>query len=1368
MTPTRTFRTPALSTSPPSRRAVSVAARRHTRAPAARRHALALAAAAALLSTPAAQALDIFTGNAPAYVGAWFNGSFTEVQQFQFALDWAGWCNARPGANCTNHRYWNVAGNWNNGVVPGAASEVRVVLGDTVRVGSFNSLYLGPISDTAAGGTLTASGRVELYGSLRVVNASFADLHNDRDNQGTLVTTGLCTVSLLSSGAGRFQGAGGTTNVLAFTPSSVRGLFEPRVGGGHTLQFSGNSVATPMAVALEPTARFINNGTLDLAGGSVGLQGTAAFPDFPTFVNQGSLHGSGNVGGVKFENRGQVVLANGQFINMAGWGEHSGRFTGGVNSIMGFSGIGSAGHRLAPGSQVNSSGAVNFGAGNHRVQGSFSAGSVSSAANSLIFEGPRPVIGTLTLNGSGSVGLRSAGGAAVSEIVIDNPSSRLDVDAGAPLNLNRLHLVRGSFNALSAVDISSSIEWASGFIANTGPLTVTGNWRLLPGDRILRNPVSNSGNVSWEGGRFTEWSSRFVHQRGAQFDILGDFNSAGGSFGGNVGKIINSGTFTKRSGTGRSDLAMAFDNIGGTVRSLSGTLALTGGGTHTDATFAASAGAAIELNGGTTFGGVMTTSGRLNVTGGDFTLLPGTSYLHASGNRFDVAQVRINAGAQLSVADALTTTGSLTNLGTFTPSSHVFIQGDFVQQGSFVLNPGKDLIVFGTFDNPQPLTVSDARLQVDTLINRSTVNIVGSSNFSATTLDNRGTLVLGPASGFPGVDARIGGVGNSRNSGTLRVDGAAVSVQSRDLQNTGLIANEGSWVADGDFFHTAGGRFTNAGTLTVDGSTTVFETAAVLNSGGLIVQGGALNIHVGAEVSGPGSFLQQAGVTWVDGRLQAGSYITIDGGVLKGTGTVEGYLTIGPAGQWKPGNSPGTMTVLGDADLRGTLEIEIASPTLHDRLVVQNVFGPRDGSTINFVFAAGYTPSDPDSDNFTWLSAAGTNFSTAFNLNFSGLPNQWSATLSPDGKQLSLTNDLSVQIPLSGSFTIAAGAVQFNALRSDTGIYPLLGQLDNNGFFSNRAGATAYAGVLNNSAGASLVNRGSLGAQTLNNAGQLNNRGGAELQVSTLVNTGTLVNEGSVEVFNNTTNVEGAVLEQRGSMHLGSGVVNRGSLIVAGPTTYGFAFNNSGDVTVQPTGSITSSPGSSFWHSFGQLRVDGLLAADDIRLFGGQLSGNGRVQGTVNASGDISPGNSVGLLTIEGDLSSNITLNIEIASVTEFDKLVVTGNAEMAGNTTVYLLGSYRPTLGDSFSFLSVAGTLQMGNPLNWAILRLVDPSDPTSGWTLWANADGIYDAGVPGDWRASIEQGTLSITAVPEPGTWALWLAGMVAVARIARRRVV
>ena len=1344
------------------------------------RHALAWAATLAF--SPAAQAVDIFTGNVPVFVGSWFNGSFTEVVEFPSAITWTEWCSARVDATCSNHRYWNLAGNWNTFALPGATSSARVLAGDTVRIGAFNSIFQGPLTGQAVAGTLNAAGRVELFGTLRVGNATFADLHIVSAIAGTLETTGLSTISLLSSGAGIFQGVGGTTQVQAFTPSPVRGRFEPWVRGGHTLEFSGSSLSAGLAVSLEPGARFVNRGTLAMAGGFIGLQGMATFTQLPTVVNQGTLQGGGTISDVRFDNNGLVQVGSGQDMAMGNWGVHSGHFIGQPGSTMRFAGIGSAGHTFAAGSQVGSGGAVNFGSGNHRVQGDFSAASASlHTTATLTFEGARPQIGSFHLSGGGTVALRTADGAAIGELAIDSNFSRFDVASVAPLDLQRLRLLFGSFNVQAPVTLSSSVEWSSGWFVGDQPVTSTANWRLLAGDRGFRGNVISSGNLSWEAGRFTEWSGHFINQTGAQFDILGDFSSAGGA----GGKLLNAGTVSKLAGAGRSGLAMGFDTVGGSVRSLSGTLALTGGGTHTRATFAASPGAAIELAGGTTFGRQITVSGRLNLTGGDFTLLRGTAYSHAAGNRFDVANVNINPLAQLTVADAFratgnvninplaqltvagafSATGNVNNLGSFTPASHVNIGGDFNQQGSFALNPGKDLIVGGTFTSPRPLTVSNATLTAQTLVNDSTLRVEGSSSFNASSLSNNGTLVLGPATGFPGVSAWIGG---GVNSGILHVDGPQVSVRAYDLQNTGLIVNEGVWYAGGSFTQHAGGRFDNAGSLTLNGTTTLLNTALVANSGTLTLEDGGfgdsvLAIHVGAQVSGSGRFVQQAGLTHVNGLLQATSGIDILGGVLKGTGRVVGPLLVGPDALWRPGNSPGTMTLLGSATLQGGLEIDVASSAVHDRLVVSGSFFADHTSLIDVVFDPGYRPQDPDIDRISWLSAAGG--ATIWGgVRFTGLPTNWSATLAPDG-QVHLSYDLAQQIATRGSHAVAAGDVHFNALSREVGLYPLLDRLDNASFFRNRAGASAHAALLNNDAGATLLNHGDLSAGTLNNAGQLSNRSGGTLGAESLNNSGVLVNQGHLDT-RDLVNEAGAVLEQRGTMRVVDRVTNRGQMVVAGPLTGVLFFHNIGDLHIEAGGSVEGRAGGLFWHSAGNLRVDGLLAANDIRVFGGTLGGNGLLRGNLTANGPVGPGNSVGLLTVDGNLTANGTVDLEIASAIDFDRLVVTGDVTLAGGTSMYLLGSYRPVLGDSFSFLSIGGTLQVSNPANWVVLRLVDPLDASFGWTPWADASGIYDASVPSIWRAGFSQGSLSITAVPEPDTWALWASGLSLVAWLARRR--
>ena len=64
------------------------------------------------------------------------------------------------------------------------------------------------------------------------------------------------------------------------------------------------------------------------------------------------------------------------------------------------------------------------------------------------------------------------------------------------------------------------------------------------------------------------------------------------------------------------------------------------------------------------------------------------------------------------------------------------------------------------------------------------------------------------------------------------------------------------------------------------------------------------------------------------------SYIAVyTGGLLKGTGTVDS-LSVYNGGVLNPGNSPGTMTILSDAYILGTYQVEIQNAQAYDKLVV--------------------------------------------------------------------------------------------------------------------------------------------------------------------------------------------------------------------------------------------------------------------------------------------------------------------------------------------------------------------------------------------------------------------------------------------------
>lgn len=142
--------------------------------------------------------------------------------------------------------------------------------------------------------------------------------------------------------------------------------------------------------------------------------------------------------------------------------------------------------------------------------------------------------------------------------------------------------------------------------------------------------------------------------------------------------------------------------------------------------------------------------------------------------------------------------------------------------------------------------------------------------------------------------------------------------------------------------------------------------------------------------------------------------------------------------------------------------------------------------------------------------------------------------------------------------------------------------------------------------------------------------------------------------------------------------------------------------------------------------------------------------------------NSPGTLTIEGDLlAANGALVLELGNAQSFHRLVVSGNADI-GRIRFVLPEGFKPGAGDSFAVLAVGDTLSgFAAAGDWWI----EAPDPYgNGCYIWANANGVYGLAEPGQ-RLSFANGTLSVTAVPEPQPSALLLCGLLRVG-VPRRR--
>ena len=165
------------------------------------------------------------------------------------------------------------------------------------------------------------------------------------------------------------------------------------------------------------------------------------------------------------------------------------------------------------------------------------------------------------------------------------------------------------------------------------------------------------------------------------------------------------------------------------------------------------------------------------------------------------------------------------------------------------------------------------------------------------------------------------------------------------------------------------------------------------------------------------------------------------------------------------------------------------------------------------------------------------------------------------------------------------------------------------------------------------------------------------------------------------------------------------------------------------------------------IRNDLVTGGGTINIQEGTVSGNGTVGGNVNnQGGTISPGNSPGVIAVEGDFAQGEqgTLHMELAgnvAGSQYDQFIVAGEASLAGTLEVSLLDGFEPQAGDTFDILQFGA-------LSGDFGRILLPS--LGGALAW-------------DESALLINGSLSV--VPEPSVWVILLAGLVSCSFSAAR---
>jgi hypothetical protein len=265
------------------------------------------------------------------------------------------------------------------------------------------------------------------------------------------------------------------------------------------------------------------------------------------------------------------------------------------------------------------------------------------------------------------------------------------------------------------------------------------------------------------------------------------------------------------------------------------------------------------------------------------------------------------------------------------------------------------------------------------------------------------------------------------------------------------------------------------------------------------------------------------------------------------------------------------------------------------------------------------------------------------------------------------------------------------------------------------------------------------GTLTNMSAGQISVANDSSLIATNLVNSGNIqVGQfGQVEVFGNLTNsgainangqasaivVDGRFTNNSGGtlgltsnaaasianmINAGSVIVGNGATLNVPPPSHAVGnalggFVNSGTVAILSGGSI-SSP-AQYLQTAGQTTVDGQLSGV-VNFAGGSVYGNaGTISGNITSNASINIGDApmtVGTLMFNGNYTqrANGSLTFDIASLTQYDQLNVSGHAQLNGLMTVDLLHGYIPQVGNMFDIMNFAGesgtfSTVIGLPIN-------------------------------------------------------------------------
>lgn len=633
---------------------------------------------------------------------------------------------------------------------------------------------------------------------------------------------------------------------------------------------------------------------------------------------------------------------------------------------------------------------------------------------------------------------------------------------------------------------------------------------------------------------------------------------------------------------------------------------------------------------------------------------------------------------------AIPAAGDVVSIGTDTPNPTIVNGGNAIAKHLYV---GNNSLSTGSLTILNGGTVSNGFGLIGPYGGTSgivTVTGAGSSwsnssdiavgNFGAGTLNILNAAMVSSVGGYLGVGAAAVGTVTVDGPGSTWVNSGNLGVGHNGsgtltISNGGMVSNVsgsvgtqsgsvGTVTVDG-----VGSIWANSGNLTIGDSGTgklnIQNGAMVTNATGIV--GNAVGSDGSATVSGIGSIWTNTGGLFV-GQDGAGKLTISNGGVVSNASASVGNQT----------GATGAVTV------DGVGSIWMNSGNLYLGGSGTGTLAISNGGTVSN--DAGYLAFDPGSVGAVTISGTGSTWTS------SGF--------------------LMVGHRGTGSLTVLNGGTVSNT----------------DGYLGATAGSIGIGMV--SGPGSTWSNNGDLHIGSLGTGTLTIANGGT-------VSAGGMVNIASFAGSNGTLNIgaaPGSSATGAGTLSatniqfgLGTGTINFNHT----DTNYIFAPAISGIGTLNQIAgnTILIADSSAFTGATnvtgGRLAVNGSLANSLVTVSnGGILGGNGIVGGIVaNAGGIIAPGNSIGTLTVNGNIkqAAGSTYQVELTSTGQSDLIKASGTATIASGAAlnVVKLDAAPYVLGTHYTVLEagggVSGTYTLtGNTALSAFIGLVAHYDPT------------------------------------------------------------